>query len=141
MNETGACKQVRVQNFLRGSLATAAFLMHTERRNICWVSNFPSSRVKCSMTLRYGKESEMKSQLELISLEQRKLPKQLIETYKYINSFNHVKNWKTTQALNLFPVKITRTWNQQPKNFVSSSTARKFKNHRDKFWKANPPVS
>ncbi|KAF2361543.1 Protein of unknown function DUF4817 [Trinorchestia longiramus] len=75
--------------------------------------------------------------LELISLEQRKLRGQLIETFKYLNGLNNVtleglfekdgnvrtksnskklllRNFKTSQAMNFFPVKIASTWNQLP---------------------------
>ncbi|KAF2347862.1 hypothetical protein FHG87_021382 [Trinorchestia longiramus] len=72
--------------------------------------------------------------LELISLEQRRLRGQLIETLKYLNGLNNVtpeglferdgnvrtrnngqklllRNFKTFQAMNFFPVKIAATWN------------------------------
>ncbi|KAF2344963.1 hypothetical protein FHG87_024281 [Trinorchestia longiramus] len=101
--------------------------------------------------------------LELISLEQRRLRGQLIETYKYLNGLNYVtlealfqrdsnvrtrnngqelitRNFKTSQALNLFPVKIAATWNQLPENMVSAGTVNTFKNRLDVYWIRNPPV-
>ncbi|KAF2362191.1 hypothetical protein FHG87_007053 [Trinorchestia longiramus] len=100
-------------------------------------------------------------QLEHISLEQRKLRRQLIETFKYFNGLNNVtleglferdgnvrtrnngqklllRNFKTSQAMNFFPVKIVTTWHQLPKNRVSASTANTFKNCFDKYWITNP---
>ncbi|KAF2349999.1 hypothetical protein FHG87_019244 [Trinorchestia longiramus] len=100
--------------------------------------------------------------LELISLEQRRLRGQLIETFKYLNGLNNVtleglferdgnvrtrnndqklllRNFKTSQAMNFFPVKIAATWNQLPENIVSAGTVNTFKNRLDKFWITNPP--
>ncbi|KAF2344075.1 hypothetical protein FHG87_025169 [Trinorchestia longiramus] len=80
--------------------------------------------------------------LELVSLEQRRLQGQLIETFKYLNSLNNVtqeglferdgnvrtrnngqkllrRNFKTSQAMIVFPVKIAATWNQLPENIFS----------------------
>ncbi|KAF2353815.1 hypothetical protein FHG87_015430 [Trinorchestia longiramus] len=101
--------------------------------------------------------------LELISIEQRRLRGQLIETLQYPNGLNNVtleglferygnvrtrnngqkllpRNFKTSQALNFFPAKIAATWNQLPENIVSAGTAKTFKNCFDKFWITNPPV-
>ncbi|KAF2345647.1 F-box domain [Trinorchestia longiramus] len=101
--------------------------------------------------------------LDFISPEQRRLRGQLIETYKYLNGLNHVtlealfqrhgnvrtrnndqkliiRNFKTSQALNLFPVKIAATRNQLPENMVSAGTVNTFKNRLDKYWIRNPPV-
>ncbi|KAF2345575.1 Chromo domain [Trinorchestia longiramus] len=101
--------------------------------------------------------------LELISLEQRRLRGQLTETYKYFNGLNNVtleglfkrdgnlrirnnghklilRNFKTSQAMNFFPVKIAATWNQLPENVVSAGTVNTFKNSLDKYWITNPPV-
>ncbi|KAF2344655.1 hypothetical protein FHG87_024589, partial [Trinorchestia longiramus] len=87
---------------------------------------------------------------------------QLIETFKYLNGLNNVtleglferdgngrtrnngqklllRNFKTSQALNFFPVKIAATWNQLPENIVSAGTVNTFKNRLDKFWITNPP--
>ncbi|KAF2351494.1 hypothetical protein FHG87_017748 [Trinorchestia longiramus] len=95
--------------------------------------------------------------LELISLEQRRLRGQLIEAFKYLNGLNNVtleelyrrdgnvrtrndghrlklRNFKTSQAMNFFPVKIAATWNQLPENMVSASTVNTFKNRLDKYW-------
>ncbi|KAF2346148.1 hypothetical protein FHG87_023096 [Trinorchestia longiramus] len=101
--------------------------------------------------------------LDLISLEQRRLRGQLIETFKYLNGLNNVtleglferdgnvrtrnngqklllRNFKTSQAMNFFPVKIAATWNQLPENMVSAGTVNTFKNRLDEFWITNPPV-
>ncbi|KAF2344307.1 hypothetical protein FHG87_024937 [Trinorchestia longiramus] len=101
--------------------------------------------------------------LELISLEQRRLRGQLIETFKYLNGLNNVtleglferdgsvrprnkgqklllRNFKTSQAMNFFPVKIAAPWNQLPEHIVSAGTVNTFKNCFDKYWITNPPV-
>ncbi|KAF2363399.1 hypothetical protein FHG87_005847 [Trinorchestia longiramus] len=101
--------------------------------------------------------------LELIPLEQRRLRGQLTEAFKYLNGLNNVTleglferngnvrtrnncqklllgNFKTSQAMNFFPIKIAVTWNQLPENIVSAGTVSTFKNHLDKFWITNPPV-
>ncbi|KAF2344822.1 hypothetical protein FHG87_024423 [Trinorchestia longiramus] len=99
--------------------------------------------------------------LELISLEQRRLRGQLIETFKYLNGLNNVtlegllnaddnvqtrsndlklliSNFKTSQAINFFLVKIAATWNQLPENIVSAGTVNTLKNRLDKYWITNP---
>ncbi|KAF2345821.1 Reverse transcriptase domain [Trinorchestia longiramus] len=101
---------------------------------------------------------------ELIPLEQRTLRGQLIETFKYLNGLNNVtleglferdgnvrtrnnseklllRNFKTSQTMNFFPVKIAATWNQLPENIVSAGTVNTFKNRLDKFWITTPPPS
>ncbi|KAF2345292.1 hypothetical protein FHG87_023952 [Trinorchestia longiramus] len=50
-----------------------------------------------------------------------------------------LRNFKTSQAMNFFPVKIAATWNQLPENIVSAGPVNTFKNHLDKFWTTNPP--
>ncbi|KAF2343583.1 hypothetical protein FHG87_025661 [Trinorchestia longiramus] len=95
-------------------------------------------------------------------LEQRRLRGQLIETFKYLNGLKNVtleglferdgnvrtrnngqklllRNFKTSQAMNFFPVKIAATWNQLPENMVSAGTVNTFKNRLDKFWITNSP--
>ncbi|KAF2350917.1 hypothetical protein FHG87_018326 [Trinorchestia longiramus] len=97
--------------------------------------------------LSYGRRHQ---NLELISLEQRRFRGQLIETFEYFNSLNNVtlegfierdgnmqtrnngqklslRNFKTSQAMNFFPVKIADTVNT-------------FKNRLDKYWITNPPI-
>ncbi|KAF2356037.1 hypothetical protein FHG87_013207 [Trinorchestia longiramus] len=49
-----------------------------------------------------------------------------------------LRNFKTSQAMNFFPVKIAATWNQLPENIVSAGTVNTFKNRLDKFWITNP---
>ncbi|KAF2343918.1 hypothetical protein FHG87_025326 [Trinorchestia longiramus] len=97
--------------------------------------------------------------LELISPEQRRLRGQLIETFKYLNSLNNVtlerlfngdddvrtkntnpkittRNFKTSQALNFFPVRISEIRKQRPENIVSGAV-KTFKNRLDKYWIRN----
>ncbi|KAF2353064.1 Reverse transcriptase domain [Trinorchestia longiramus] len=50
-----------------------------------------------------------------------------------------LRNFKTSQAMNFFPVKIAATWNQLPENIVSAGTVNIFRNILDKFWITNPP--
>ncbi|KAF2357848.1 hypothetical protein FHG87_011395 [Trinorchestia longiramus] len=50
-----------------------------------------------------------------------------------------LRNFKTSQAMNFFPVKIAATWNQLPENIVSAGTVNTFKIRLDKFWITNPP--
>ncbi|KAF2359726.1 hypothetical protein FHG87_009513 [Trinorchestia longiramus] len=101
-------------------------------------------------------------QLELISLEQRRLRGQLNETYKYLNDLNNVtvkglfdggnnvqtrnngqkliRNFKRSKALNFFTVKITGTWNQLPENTISAGTVNTLKNILNKYWIRNSQV-
>ncbi|KAF2347801.1 hypothetical protein FHG87_021443 [Trinorchestia longiramus] len=95
-------------------------------------------------------------QLELISLEQRRLRGQLVETCKYLSYLSNVtleglferasnvrtrnkaqklmlRNFKISQAMNFFPVKITATLNQLLENIVSARTVKTFKNRLDKY--------
>ncbi|KAF2345540.1 hypothetical protein FHG87_023704 [Trinorchestia longiramus] len=101
--------------------------------------------------------------LELISVKQRRLRGELIETFKYLNGLKNVtleglferdgimqtrnngqklilRNFKTSQAMNFFPVKITATWNQLPENIASAGIVNTFKNRLDKYWITNPHV-
>ena len=100
--------------------------------------------------------------LELISLEQRRLCGQLIEVFKYLNRFNNVsprglfdydlndrtrnngkklivKRFNTAVAQHFFPIKITTTWNALPYDVVNSRTVNTFKNRLDSHWVDNPP--
>ncbi|KAF2343462.1 hypothetical protein FHG87_025782 [Trinorchestia longiramus] len=100
-------------------------------------------------------------QLELIFLEQRRLRGQLVETCKYLNGLNDValkelferdgsvrtinngqklilRNFKTSQAMNFFSVKIAPTWNKLSENVVSAGTVNTFQNRLDKFWITSP---
>ncbi|KAF2355414.1 hypothetical protein FHG87_013827 [Trinorchestia longiramus] len=99
-------------------------------------------------------------QLELVFLKQRKLREQPIETSKYFNGLDDVTmgglferagnvptrnnsqevNFKTSQAINFFPIKIAATWNQLPENIVSSSTVNTFKNRLDEYWIGNQSI-
>ncbi|KAF2344046.1 hypothetical protein FHG87_025198, partial [Trinorchestia longiramus] len=51
-----------------------------------------------------------------------------------------LRNFKTSQAMNFFPVKIAATWNQLLENIVSAGIVNTFKNRLDKYWIMNPPV-
>ncbi|KAF2344525.1 hypothetical protein FHG87_024719 [Trinorchestia longiramus] len=98
---------------------------------------------------------------ELVPLEQRTLRGQLIETFKYLIGLNNVtleglferdsnvrtrnnseklllRNFKTSETMNFFPVKIAATWNQLPENIVSAGSVNTLKNRLDKFWITNP---
>ncbi|KAF2353189.1 hypothetical protein FHG87_016057 [Trinorchestia longiramus] len=93
---------------------------------------------------------------ELISLEQRRLRGQLFERFRYLNGLNNVtleglferdgnirtrnngqklllRNFKTFQAMNCFPIKIAATWNQQPETMVFAVTVDTFKNRLEKY--------
>ncbi|KAF2358227.1 hypothetical protein FHG87_011016 [Trinorchestia longiramus] len=101
--------------------------------------------------------------VDLISVEQRRLQGQLIETLKYFNGLDNVtlealferdgnvrtrnndqklllRNYKTSQAMNFFPIKIAATWNQLPENIVSAGTVNTFENRLEKYWITNPLV-
>jgi hypothetical protein len=101
---------------------------------------------------------ERLKELNLITLEKRRLRGQLIETFKYLQGFNNVnpvglfdrdnntqrrnngqklvvKRFNTSVAENFFPIEITQTWNRLPSNIVLSKTVNIFKNRLDKFWK------
>ncbi|KAF2346576.1 HELP protein [Trinorchestia longiramus] len=51
-----------------------------------------------------------------------------------------LRNFKTSQAMNFFPVKIAATWNQLPENIVSAGTVNTSKNRLDKYWMTIPSV-
>ncbi|KAF2345405.1 hypothetical protein FHG87_023839 [Trinorchestia longiramus] len=101
--------------------------------------------------------------LQLISVDQRRVRGELIETFKYLNGLNDVtleglfekdgnmqtknncqklilRNFMTSQTMNFFPVKIAATWNQLPNNIVSAGIVYTFKNRLDKYWITNLPV-
>jgi len=109
--------------------------------------------------LRNKSYPERLKELNLITLEKRRLRGQLIETFKYLKGFNNVqpeglfdrdhniqlrnngqklvvKRFNTSVAQNFFPIEITQTWNRLPSNVVQSETVNMFKNRLDAFWKA-----
>ena len=101
--------------------------------------------------------------LELISLIQKRLRRQLIEAFKYLNRVNNifspislfdydfndrtrnnrkkliVKRFNTSVALHFLPINITTTWNAQPYDVGNSRTVNTFKNGLDAHWEGNPP--
>jgi hypothetical protein len=100
--------------------------------------------------------------LQLISLERRRLRGQLIETFKYLKGFTKacpeglfdrdydertrnngqklkVKRFNTTIAEHFYPIKITQTWNNLPHDVVNSGSVNTFKNRLDKHWETHPP--
>ncbi|KAF2346454.1 hypothetical protein FHG87_022791 [Trinorchestia longiramus] len=128
-------------------------------RELCGVQNSRQMMIPELRNLSYERRLQ---RLELISLEQRRLRGQLIETFKYLNGLNNValeglferdgnvrtrnngqklllRNFKTSQAMNFFPDKIAATWNQLPENIVSAGTVNTFKNRLNQFWITNPP--
>ncbi|KAF2350662.1 hypothetical protein FHG87_018580 [Trinorchestia longiramus] len=135
----------------------------TLRKDINKIEKIQRKATKMIPELRHLSYERRLQRLELISLEQRRLRGQLIESFKYLNGLNNVtleglferdgnvrtrnngqklllRNFKTSQAMNFFPVKIAATWNQLPENIVSAGTANTFKNCLDKFWITNLPV-
>ena len=101
-------------------------------------------------------------ELDLISLVQRRLRKQLIEVFKYLNRFTTasarglfdyglndrkrnngakliVKHFNTSVAQHFSPIKTKTTWNALPNEVVTSRTVNSFKNSLDKHWAENSP--
>ena len=89
---------------------------------------------------------------------------QLIEVFKYLNRFTTaserglfnydlndrtrnngakliVKQFNTSVAEHIYPIKITTTWNALPSEVVSSKTVNSFKNSLDKHCTENPQMS
>ncbi|KAF2344959.1 hypothetical protein FHG87_024285 [Trinorchestia longiramus] len=95
-------------------------------------------RTKMISKLRNFSYEKRLQRPELFSLEQRRLRRQLIETFEYLNGLNDInleglferdgnvqtrnghklllRNFKTSLAMNFFPVKIAATWNQLLEN-------------------------
>ncbi|KAF2347480.1 hypothetical protein FHG87_021764 [Trinorchestia longiramus] len=124
------------------------------RREIHKTKKIQRSAMKISLELRNFSYKICLQHLKLISIEQRRLRGELIETYKYLNGLNNVTlegflrtenndhkllpiSFNTSQA-NFFPIKIVATWNQLPEKIVSAGTVNIFKNRVDKYWIANP---
>ncbi|KAF2346142.1 hypothetical protein FHG87_023104 [Trinorchestia longiramus] len=120
------------------------------------MENIQHKATKMIPELRKLSNERRLQHLELISLEQRRLRGQLIETYKFLNGLNDVtleglferddnlrtrnncqklilRNFKTSQAINFFPVEIATTWNQLAKNIVPAGTVNTSKNRFDKY--------
>ena len=111
--------------------------------------------------IRNHSYSQRVKDLNLISLEQKRLRGQLIEVFKFTRRFNNatvrglfdldfnnrtrnnrekliVKCFNTSIAQHFYPIKITTTWNALPSNIVSSRTVNTFKNRLDEHWELNP---
>ena len=101
-------------------------------------------------------------ELDLISLVHRRLRRQLIEVFKYLNRFTSasarglfdydlndrtrnngakliVKYFNTSFAQHFYQIKMTTTWNALPNEVVTSRTVNSFKNSLDKHLAENPP--
>ncbi|KAF2364864.1 Reverse transcriptase domain [Trinorchestia longiramus] len=149
-----------IRNWLTGR--TQRVVIHDETSDPALVTSGVPQGTQVYVLLRNTSSTRRLQRLELISLEQRRLRGQLIETFKYLNGLNNVtlegpferdgnvrtrnngqklllRNFKTSQAMNFFPVKIASIWNQLPENIVSDGTVNTFKNRLDKFWITNPP--
>ena len=112
--------------------------------------------------IRNHSYSQWLKDLNLISLEQRRLRGQLIEAFQYLRRFNNVrarglfdsefndrtrnneeksivKCFNTSIAQHFYPIKITTTWDALPSDIVSSRTVDTFNNRLDQHWELNPP--
>ena len=112
--------------------------------------------------LRHNTYSQRIKSLELITLEQRRLRGQLIETFKYLRGFTTVnpsalfdldtdkrtrnngyklkrKQTRSTMSFNFYTNKIVKVWNDLPWEVVNSASVNTFKNRLDKHWTCLPP--
>jgi hypothetical protein len=132
------------------------------RKDINKMEKIQRKATKMIPGLRNLSYEQRLQQLELISLEQRRLRGQLIETYKYLNGFNDAsleglferdinvrtrnnghklirETFRTSKAQNSFPFNIPSAWNLLPESIVSACTVNTFKNRLDEYWKQRPP--
>ena len=132
------------------------------RRDIDKMERVQRRATKMIPEIRNHSHLERLKDLKLISLVQRRLLRQLIEVFKYLNRFNNVspiglfdydlndrtrnngkkwivKRFNTSVAQHFFPTNITTTWNALPYDLVNSGTVNIFNNHLDAHWEDNPP--
>ena len=113
--------------------------------------------------LRNKRYQERLKDLELITLEQRRLRGQLIETFKYLKGITRAtpeglfdldanvrtrtnglklrtRASRTTVKNKFFPTTIVSTWNNLPENVVTARTLNTFKARLDTHWTSNAPT-
>ena len=114
-------------------------------------------------SLRNKIYQERLNNLELITLEQRRLRGQLIETFKYLKGITRAspvglfdldvngrtrsngqklqtRASRTTVKNKFYPTAIVSIWNNLPENVVTANTVNTFKNRLDKHWTTNAPT-
>ena len=132
------------------------------RKDIVKMERIQRKATKMIPELRHKSYEDRLSELNLITLEKRRLRGQLIETFKYRKGITAaspdglfdrdnnnrtrnnghklvVKRFNTTIVGNFFPIKITTAWNNLPENVVSSSSVNTFKKRLDEYWAQHPP--
>ena len=132
------------------------------QRDIIKIEKIKRKASKMISEIRNHSYRQRLKDLNLTSLEQRRLHGQLIEAFKYVRRFNNttarglfdldfndrtrkngekliVKRFNTSIAQHFDPTKITTTWNALPSDIVSSRTANTFKNRLDQHLELNPP--
>ena len=116
--------------------------------------------IPCLRNKRYLERLE---ELELTTLEQRRLRGQLIETFKYLRGFTRanpaglfdlddngrtrnngqklkIRASRTTIKQKFYPTTIVSSWNNLPANVVGANSVNTFKNRLDEYWTINAPT-
>ena len=132
------------------------------RRDIDKMERIQRRATKMIPEIRNHSYHQRIQELDLISLVQRRLRRQLIEVFKYLNRFTSasarglfdydlndrtrnngakliVKHFNTSVAQHFCPIKITTTRNAPPNEVVTGRTVNSFKNSLDKHWAENLP--
>jgi hypothetical protein len=132
------------------------------RRDIIKLEKIQHKATKMIPELRNKQYPARLEELQLTTLERRRLRGQLIETFKYLKGFTRasptglfdlndeprnrnngqkliVKRFNTSVAENFFPIKIANVWNRLPSAVVNCNTVNAFKNNLDKHWQSHPP--
>ena len=104
--------------------------------------------------LRNKPYEERLKELNLFSLEKRRMRGDLIEMFKIIKGFDNInaedyitfdrsitgKRFTSNEAKHFFFNRIVNVWNSLPANVVDSKTINTFKNRLDKYLEANPQL-